>query len=381
MVQEEKEKLQRELEELNRRMVELQRRALNMATAESDEEETLEQKTTSNNVLCHLLRRQQLEFATIRKMVTESTACVRSDISCYSIMQSLTWSAMQAIRGGSPIQRKIHLSHDLQDRRANLLGMKEEKIKDALEFLQTRLPDVDVGVPMDEEFRFESSEGDFYACQFTISQFEGTSSARHVYDQLIYYMCNAEISIAEKLGHLSIREDEDIAADGVSQNKIVSTTAHGVKMEHNTVIFSEFFAGYSGPKRSSGGRSDTEFGVIVTDFVDIDDRHPYRPNQRIRKDVSNVIQVRPHCRMTPEGRREEVVVLIRWSHSRLRHPTFPVPRIGWLDLRDTMDAWSKSMHMVIMETMSASTVVVPSTSNSLGLVGPRGREFSMFPWS
>lgn len=75
-MQEEKERLQVELDELNAKMIDLQRRALNL-NRESEEEQTLEEKATSRNVLSHLLRRQQLEFATIRKMITESTASVR----------------------------------------------------------------------------------------------------------------------------------------------------------------------------------------------------------------------------------------------------------------------------------------------------------------
>lgn len=86
-MQEEKDRLQKELDALNEKMIELQRRALNLA-AESEDDQSIEEKTTSHNVLCHLLRRQQLEFATIRKLVSESTASV-SAFDCCTTFVSL----------------------------------------------------------------------------------------------------------------------------------------------------------------------------------------------------------------------------------------------------------------------------------------------------
>lgn len=291
----------------------------------------------------------------------------------------------QVIRGGSPIQRKIHLTEDFHARRDLLASVKASKLKDGREFLRNRLPDVDLGAPMDEDFRFESPEGDFYACQFTIIQFESMQSARQVFDQLLYYLCNVEISISEKVGHLTIREDDDVAADGIVQNKIVSTTVHGIKMESNAVMFSEFYDRTvtdrrNGVEDEQGG----EFGVIVTDFVDEDDRHPYLPKERIRKDVSNVMEVRPYWRSRPDGQREQVVVLIRWAHSRLRHPEFAVSRVAWLDLRDNMDVWSKNMHKVIMESTGSSGPTssgAPMLSNAQTPLFHRPREFPSLPWT
>jgi ABC-type Zn uptake system ZnuABC Zn-binding protein ZnuA len=80
LMQEEKDRLQKELDVLNEKMLELQRRALNLA-AEGEGDQSVEETITSRNVLCHLLRRQQLEFATIRKLVSESTASVSSLLS------------------------------------------------------------------------------------------------------------------------------------------------------------------------------------------------------------------------------------------------------------------------------------------------------------
>lgn len=292
--------------------------------------------------------------------------------------------SLQVIRGGSPIQQKIHLKEDLLSRRELLASIKSSKLRDGRAFLRSRLPEVDFGAPMDEDFRFESPEGDFYACQFTIIQFECIHSARQVFDQLIYYLCNVEISISEKVGHLTIREDDDVAADGIAQNKIVSSTVHGVKMESNAVVFSQFYDGASAGLRHGSSDRDGEYGVIVTDFVDLDDRHPYRPKERIRKDVSNVMEVLSHWRTRPDGQQEKVVVLMRWAHSRLRHPEFAVSRVAWLDLRDNMDIWSKNMHKVIMETMTSSASTSVGTT-TLSIAHPplfhRPREFPALPWT
>jgi hypothetical protein len=166
-----------------------------------------------------------------------------------------------------------------------------------------------------------------------------------VFDIVVYYLCNIEISVSEKMGHLTVREDDDSGEEGITQNRLVSLTGKGLHMESNTVVFSDYSAAQPG--------DEDGYGLIVAEFVDEDERHPYRPAERIRKDVNTVMEVRSFTRRDPTAgnQDEKVVVLTRWSHSRLRHPDFPVRKDGWHELRENMDRWSQNMHKTIMESL------------------------------
>lgn len=198
---------------------------------------------------------------------------------------------------------------------------------------------------MSEDYRFESDEGDYWAVRFATSQFEAAQSVKQVFDLVVYYLCNIEISVSEKMGHLTVREDDDNSEEGITQNRLVSLTGKGLRMESNTVVFSDYFDA-TGP-----GQQD-DYGLIVAEFVDEDEMHPYRPAERIRKDVNTVMEVRSCTRHSNQSEVDEnVVVLTRWSHSRLRHPNFPVRKDGWYELRENMDRWSQNMHNTIMESL------------------------------
>lgn len=272
----------------------------------------------------------------------------------------------------------IHLKEDLRSRRDSLLAVKASKLRSGLEFLYNRLPDLDLSAPIDEDFRFESPDGDFIASQFAIIQFEDASNVRQVFDQLNYFLSNIEISVSEKLGHLTIREDDDVDADGIVQNKIVSTTVHGVQMESNTVLFSQFYEG----RDVRGCRDESaDRGLIVSDFVDVDDRHPYLPSQRVRKDVNHVMELRSLRCKPPVGGAdggEQGVVLIRWVQSHLHHPQFPIARVAWLDLREKMDAWSKNMHKMIVSTPEGAP---PAERPLLPVLRPPKDFHHEFTWS
>ncbi|KAL4165430.1 hypothetical protein KRP22_014141 [Phytophthora ramorum] len=123
------------------------------------------------------------------------------------------------------------------------------------------------------------------------------------------------------------------------------------EMESNAVTFYDY--------HEAGSDDQEAYGLIASEFVDEDLRHPYRPLTRIRKDANVVMEIRSytrHSRRVYDESVEEkkVVVLTLWSHSRLRCPSFPVQKDGWYELRENMDRWSQNMHKNIMETLEPS---------------------------
>ncbi|ETI35160.1 hypothetical protein F442_18284 [Phytophthora nicotianae P10297] len=333
---EEKERLQKELHGLQARMEELKQQALNSFGKPGQNDKD---RVVISKVLRDAVQRQQLEFANIQGIMSEY--------------------ALSTIQAGSPLQRFIHLSRDETSRRDTLLALKPLKLRDADNFLRQRRPNVDPCKPMCEDHRYELPNGDFCSTRFTTIQFHGVESVKQVFDMLVQYFCNIEISISEKLGHITIREDDDSGGKGVTQNRLVSTTMNGLIMESNTVLFSHFFE----PDREPGHERGR--GLIVADFVDEDERHPYRPNKRIRRDINAILELTSYTRkVTPigqiegtfgeelESREESVVVLTRWAFSQLNRPSFSVSTSNWEEMRDNMGRWGETMHRSMIESLT-----------------------------
>ncbi|GMF40115.1 unnamed protein product [Phytophthora fragariaefolia] len=269
-----------------------------------------------------------------------------------SEMQSANRVLRQAIQKQQLECTKIHalMSEDTHSRRATLLAMKSKVLEDGAKFLNDRRPRVDPLKPMREDHGYEASNGDFYATYISTMQFENT--VKQVYDILLAYFSSIEISVSEKLGNITIREDDDNMAPGITQNRLVSTTIGGLRMESNTVYFSRYEPGdeEAGPQNG--------YGIFVADFVDDDDLNPYHPHERIRRDFTAVLEltsypikhgVRTRSKNTSEGR---VVVLTRWVHSKVYHPEYDIPQSGWHEMRDNTERWIQTLHHTMMERLS-----------------------------
>ncbi|KAG7382997.1 formate dehydrogenase (NAD+) [Phytophthora pseudosyringae] len=319
-------RLRLETAQLQSQMRKLQQRAF----APASDEEAGGDKKLSASVLQNIVKKQQSTFVDIQATMSGYAAC--------------------SIQCGSPIQRVIVLPNDELSRRSVLRSMKTLKLKDARRFMSRRLLHLNPLNTLSEERRFENDEGDYWAVRFTTSQFESARSVKQVFDLVVYFLSNSEISISEKVGHLTVREDDDNGEPGIAQHRLVSTTGKGLHMESNTVNFYEY--------HEAGTSSEDAYGLIVSEFVDEDERHPYRPKTRIRKDANVVMEVRAYTRRPrimiiddQSLQQEKVVVLTLWSHSRLRRPNFPVPEHAWHELCENMDRWSQNMHKTIMETL------------------------------
>lgn len=131
--------------------------------------------------------------------------------------------------------------------------------------------------------RFESSQGDLCCVRFETIHFRGVESLDQVYNALIFYMTNMEISISERLGHITVRDDYDSIEGTAYNSRIASTEECGVTTEMNAVSFPQLFA-------------DNELGlgvpacaIMAGHCVDEDELYPYNYVERMRKDVSGAV--------------------------------------------------------------------------------------------
>lgn len=240
----------------------------------------------------------------------------------------------------SPIAMPVRLSQDRHERVATLAAMKDARLRSSRAFLTRRCGALDPHKSFAEDQRFETANGDYCVVRCSRFQLEGAQSVRQVFDILQFYSRHIEISTTERLGRVTIREDDDdVVTDNVFQNRLVGAPVDNVLVESNTVLFAEFI---------DRGDGDSN-GFITSEFVDEDALYPYRPDQRLRKDTSFVLQVAPLAPLEPT--QPLVVVLTRWSYSRLHRPAFPVATAAMDDVRDNLANWCETTITCLRESL------------------------------
>ncbi|TYZ67465.1 hypothetical protein PybrP1_010762 [[Pythium] brassicae (nom. inval.)] len=322
---EEKEHLLAELECLQTQLSELKRRALDVSAAQPSAQPHL-----TNAVLRDVLQQQLAQFTDAQVRFSE-----------YGMTQVC-----------SPIGMPLRLGRERAERYATLSAMKDAKLQASRAFLRRRCGALDVRRPYCEDQRFETATGDYCAVRFSVLQFEGVQSVQQVYDVLRFQFCNIEISISEKVGTITIREDDDMGDAAITQHRLVGTTARGVRRESNSVLFAEYRARDA---QQGGG----EFALLSAEFVDDDALYPYRPDQRVRRDMNAILQLTSFTRRAPDAagggaagaEQQLVVVLTHWTHSRLHRPAFPVPETAMHELRENAERWGESMHRILREAL------------------------------
>lgn len=248
---------------------------------------------------------------------------------------------------GSPIHQFIHLKSNWQERRATLAEAKARVLESARLFLDQRRPVWDPRCHIREERSFDTPNGDSYFLSFSTMHFERIHSVRSGFEAVKRFFSDLEIRISDQLAYITVREDDDHAGAEIPQNRFVSTTQSGYHLESNSLFFSQFKAEDATP----GGKRG--YGLVVTDFVDEDDRYPYRPNTRIRRTTSSILEVTSF-----ESDRSQAgdsagikVVLTRWVYTKLCYPEFRVEPAVWAELRDSTERWIKLLHPSTIETL------------------------------
>lgn len=317
------------------------------------------QAPVMNRILRETVQSRQLALADVQGMVSSYVVSARSphkvwlSLWCISVTHSLAimWLMQRKQHDISPINTLIRLGRDRTERHAQLVALKSKHLEAAKRFFEHRCRGLDLTKQYYEVERFETDRGDYCSIQFDVTQFYGPASVRAVFDAVLQHLYNVEISISEMLGTITIREDDDSGADGVQQYRLVSSNSHSPPIETNSIQFSHF-------QEASTATGGYESGFICGDFVDEDDLYPYRPSERLRKDVSAVIEVirlpLPHRPGVSTGRKGEefVVVTKRWSMVKLHHSELPMSRKLVQQTRDEMGRWADEVIRSMEHTLA-----------------------------
>ncbi|KAG2922619.1 hypothetical protein PC119_g3862 [Phytophthora cactorum] len=223
---------------------------------------------------------------------------------------------------------RICLKKSWAQRSAKLLSLREQKFRAAHEYITTRSQH---SPSYSSDERFETANGDVCCSIFQTVHFPGVKSLKQVYDAVLFSMNNVEISICERLGHITTRDDYDCADSSIYNARMVSTNDMGITTEVSGIMFSRFF--------DSTDRSftDTPCGMLVIDSVDEDELYPYVPSERVRKDVSAAFVLTAD---KPQLEGDNLVVTLRRAaFVKLHYPEFGISEAVWQELQQDVARW------------------------------------------
>ncbi|RLN51600.1 hypothetical protein BBJ29_009342 [Phytophthora kernoviae] len=322
---EEQSALQEEIERLESQVAVLRTRNLPPEEA-AKADPVLQKREAENAALTSVLRHQQLHVANAQSLLSR----------CLGEQQT------------HPLYTKIRLTKDWPERRAMLRAIRAEKLRNAYEYIMARSCHSQPEKMQLSDERFESTQGDLCCVRFETVYFRGVESLEQVYNALIFYLTNMEISISERLGHITVRDDYDSIEGTAYNSRIASTEDCGVTMEMNAVSFPQLFA------KDELGVGVGPCAVLASDCVDEDELYPYNPSERVRKDVSGAV-VLTVSRRKPKhknkgvgatllGEESEVVVTMqRAAFVKLHRPQFPVSAFALQELHEGIARWGDVM--------------------------------------
>ncbi|ETL28897.1 hypothetical protein L916_17820 [Phytophthora nicotianae] len=232
----------------------------------------------------------------------------------------------------------------------------------ARQFIQQRSVGLHPTTEYFNEERYETPEGDFCNVRFDRTCLHGVrGGVRAVFEALKLAIFNAEIVLSEASGNITVREDDNMDdIDDFSQMRLVTQSTLGLLVENNLVHFSELVF---------GDKDSDTYAVAAVDYVDKDDRFPYRPTECIRRDaVSTVlltsckdkrkeIDVDDLCGHTSseEESNDSVVVLTRWTFTRICRTDCYAPTQTLRDMRDRSGQVADTILSCVRETLNLPT--------------------------
>ncbi|RLN75330.1 hypothetical protein BBJ28_00003211 [Nothophytophthora sp. Chile5] len=289
---------------------------------------------------------------------------MRSQHQAVATAQSLLSRCVES-QSVDPMHTRIRLPKMVSARHEAMLSMKDDMFLRGFQYVKTRSQHLDLFKPHLSEERFEDANGDFCCVRFEVIPFPGVRSVKHVFNALEFFLFNMEISISERLGHITIREDYDnvSGAASISNHRLVSEDKNGIISEANEAAFAQYFE----CRKEFGGRP---CALITVDTVDDDDLHPYNPLERVRKDTVATVVVTEERRSkrastskaeaksrtrsgldygeeASDDEEEVVVVMRRGAFLKTHRPEFELPTDVLRELHDDITNWADVMVQTI----------------------------------
>ncbi|KAG6610453.1 uncharacterized protein IUM83_06565 [Phytophthora cinnamomi] len=317
---EETEQLREQVKRLSSELQKLQLRSLSPEDA-ALLDPLVQHVVAENALMTSLARNQQLNAASAQAMLVE---CLGDQAS-------------------HPLYTKICLSKDWDERRKTLMAVRNEKLRNAYDFLMAPGRFVDPDKPHTSDHRYETAEGDLCSVHLEAMHFPGVESLEKVWEALLFHYNTIEIGISERLGHTTVRDDYDAIDGSVYSIRVLSKSENCTPVESSIVTFSHLFT------EDDKGFDGQTCGILALDSVDEDELYPYYPKERVRLDTSGAIILSASRRPAkdPESEGELVVTLRRAAFLKLYNPQFPVSEATRQELQAGIGRWGD----VLMKTI------------------------------
>ncbi|RLN97915.1 hypothetical protein BBJ28_00018513 [Nothophytophthora sp. Chile5] len=339
----ETQKLRAEAQRLAAELAALQIRALSPEEA-AQLDPVVKQTTAKNAVLTSVAKTEQLRVATAQSMLSR---CVGDG------------------QQSHPLYSRICLTKDWDERRATLMAVREEKLRNAFDFVMAPGRFVDPEKAHTSDQRFETAQGDVCSVHLEAVHFPGVQSLQQVWEALMFYYSNIEISISERLGDITVRDDYDSIEGSVYNTRVLSRNENCTAIESSIVTFPQFF------NEDDIGFGGKACGIMAIDSIDEDELYPYFPSERVRLDTSGAIVLTANIRKpkgssekpsgllvegleVPDAEGELVVTLRRAAFLKLYHPQFPVSESTRQDLQAGIGRWGDVMIKTIRSIVYSS---------------------------
>ncbi|KAG1690756.1 hypothetical protein DVH05_027805 [Phytophthora capsici] len=245
----------------------------------------------------------------------------------------------------NPIKMHIHLPKQWAARRETLVGLREPKFRQCRDYLDARCRDLDMAKDQLSQQRYEDPDGNSVYQIFKVTHFRG-KSLKQVFDALLFFMFNMEISISETLGDITVRDDYDTIDNElyISNHRLVSKH-DGVTSEVNAATFAQCFTELG----------SSSFAMVASESIDQDDLHPYNSSEYVRRDVSAAVLLSEE----KSGDEEVGVVLRGIFFMKIYKPNFDVPEQTLTDVQERTAQWPNVMLRSVremIETPKESTI-------------------------
>lgn len=266
----------------------------------------------------------------------------------------LAGHSQQSLHRVHPTEMRICLGRDKDDRMRMLSALRGPKLQEARRFLMERMQGLSPTAPYFQEERYDTVDGDFCIARFDVTPFRGArGGVQEVFAALQQAVFNAEIIISESSGNITIREDDELGDEHLSHMRFVSQNSRGLQLETNLVLFSDCARYQAEDTRfAENGR----YAIMASDFVDQDERYPYRPLERIRRDSTTVTMVTSYREPVNGGEEELVVVVTRWALNIVRRPAMTVPSRVLDELRNSHVRWADLMFNCVRQALGLPVV-------------------------
>ncbi|KAF1324703.1 hypothetical protein FI667_g9582, partial [Globisporangium splendens] len=244
----------------------------------------------------------------------------------------------------SPLAASLHLGTGPHQRQQLLNEIRPQQILHAKRFIEARTQFINPTMRFSESSRFHAENGDNYAAKIDVIPLPHATSVKQVYDTILFHLLNVDISLAEKmLETVTLREKQD-SGDGFASQHRVLCTNHGIDVEINSGIFSQFTP--SPPASPSSGIESDSGGecIVTTTFIECDDLYPYRSREYVRQDITSVWMVTRYpangitnaigdrqsslqddSAIFGPAAAKQVIVLKRWAQTKLHHSKIDIP--------------------------------------------------------